>query len=290
MDRLLANESKGADTATGSPIAWSSGMSADALGNLAHELRTPIQVILGMLDILQDEYVEQMDDQVRSLIERMNVNALELGQTLDNLMSFAIAQAGNPALVDEDLSIESILADIGPTLDGANRAKGLKLILDFKDAPPLIRGPRRAIVSTVTNLALNAIKFTPAGSVTIGLRQTQLPEGVPAIAIEVSDTGPGMSQADLDEAMRPFVQLSTTSARRYRGIGLGLAIVSQNLAALKGRLDLSATPGGGATFTVRFPERAMATQRRPRRTVGASRVPSLPHQPTPQPTRGAVVR
>ncbi len=265
-------------------------MSADALGNLAHELRTPIQVILGLLDILQDEYVEQMDDQERTIIERMNVNALELGQTLDNLMTFAIAQAGNPSLVDEDLSMESILADIGPTLDAANRAKGLKLIFDFKDAPAVIRGPRRAIVSTITNLALNAIKFTPSGSVTIALRQTQLPEGVPGIAIEVSDTGPGMTPTQLDEAMHPFVQLSTTSARSHRGIGLGLAIVSENVAALKGRLDLCATPGGGATFIVRFPERALATQTRPRRAIGASRVASLPHQPATQPTRGAVVR
>ena len=171
VDRLLAKEAKGAAT-IGSPVAWSTSMSADALGNLAHELRTPIQVILGLLDILQDEYVEQMDDQERTIIERMNVNALELGQTLDNLMTFAIAQAGKPLLVDEDLSVESILADIGPTLDAANRAKGLKLIFDFKDAPPVMRGPRRVIVSTITNLALNALKFTPAGSVIIALRET----------------------------------------------------------------------------------------------------------------------
>ncbi len=265
-------------------------MGADALANLAHELRTPIQVILGMLDILQDEYVDRMGDYARTIIERMNVNALELGQTLDNLMSFAIAQTGHRALVDEDLSIESILADIGPTLDAANRAKGLKLCFDFKDAPTVIRGPRRAIVSTIINLALNAIKFTPAGSVTIGIRPTQLAEGVAGIAIEVSDTGPGMTQAELDEAMRPFVQLSTASARRYRGIGLGLAIVSQNVAALKGRLDLSATRGGGATFTVRFPERGLAPQPRPRRSFGTTRIPPVPHQQGPQPRRGAIVR
>ncbi|HVN88271.1 MAG TPA: ATP-binding protein [Candidatus Binataceae bacterium] len=95
--------------------------------------------------------------------------------------------------------------------------------------------------------------------------------------MEVSDTGPGMTAAQLDEAMHPFVQLSTTSARRHRGIGLGLAIVSQNVASLKGRLDLRATPGGGATFTVRFPERALAAQPRPRRAIGVPRVPSVPH-------------
>ena len=273
-----------------SPIAWSTGMSADALGNLAHELRTPIQVMLGLLDILDDEYAEQMGEQPRKLLQRMNANALELGQTLDNLMTFALVQAGRPAVFDEDLTIASILADIGPTLDAANRSKGLKLCFDFKDAPVALRGPRRAIVSTLTNLALNAIKFTPAGTVTVRIRQTRAGEGAPAIVIEVSDTGPGLKPEVLEEASRPFAQLSAASARRFRGIGLGLTIVSQNVAALNGHLDLSSTPGGGATFTVRFPVRGSATAPRTRRNYASPVLPSPAQRPHRQPSVGGVSR
>jgi signal transduction histidine kinase len=150
VDRLLVAEAGPADrpdhplakpTAEASATAWSKGMTANALGNLAHELRTPIQVMLGLLDILQDEYADQIGEKPRALLERMNVNAFDLGQTLDNLMTFVLAKEGKPSTVDEDLSLESLLADIGPTLDAANRAKGLKLCFDFKQAPAVIRAP-----------------------------------------------------------------------------------------------------------------------------------------------------
>jgi signal transduction histidine kinase len=220
-------------------------MSADALGNLAHELRTPIQVMLGLLDILQDEYADQIGEKPRALLECMNVNAFELGQTLDNLMTFVLAKEGNPNCVDEDLSIESLLADIGPTLDEANRGKGLKLCFDFNQAPTVIRTPRRIITSTIVNLALNAVKFTEAGTVTIKIREGRQSEGGPAIEIQVSDTGPGLSPALLDQVSQPFAQLSDASVRRYRGIGLGLAIVRQKSRCSKADSICAPRPGVG---------------------------------------------
>ncbi len=297
MDRSLVSERNQADphdrpppetTANPAALAWSKGMSADALGNLAHELRTPIQVMLGLLDILQDEYADQIGEKPRALLERMNVNAFELGQTLDNLMTFVLAKEGKPSTVDEDLSLESLLADIGPTLDAANRGKGLKLCFDFKQAPAVIRAPRRLITSTVVNLALNAVKFTETGTVTIKIRQARQSEARSAIEIQVSDTGPGLSPALLDQVSRPFAQLSETSVRRHRGIGLGLAIVRQNVAMLDGGLDLHSTPGRGATFTVRFPMRSAVANSavRPRSTFNPGRVPAPVTPPGRQPTRG----
>jgi len=263
-------------------------MTANALGNLAHELRTPIQVMLGLLDILQDEYADQIGEKPRALLERMNVNAFDLGQTLDNLMTFVLAKEGKPSTVDEDLSLESLLADIGPTLDAANRAKGLKLCFDFKQAPAVIRAPRRLITSTVVNLALNAVKFTDAGTVTIKIRQVGQGAGGSAIEIQVSDTGPGLSPALLDQVSQPFAQLSETSVRRHRGIGLGLAIVRQNVAMLQGGLDLHSTPGCGAIFTVRFPVRAAPANSavRSRRAFDPVRVPAPLQEPGRLPTRG----
>jgi signal transduction histidine kinase len=263
-------------------------LNADALGNLAHELRTPIQVMLGLLDILQDEYADQIGEKPRALLERMNANAFDLGQTLDNLMTFVLAKGGNPATVDEDLSIESLLADIGPTLNAANRGKGLKLCFDFKHAPVVIRGPRRVITSTIVNLALNAVKFTETGSVTISIRQAQRNEGSPVIEIQVSDTGPGLSPALLEQVSQPFAQLSEASVRRHRGIGLGLAIVRQNVAMLQGGLDLRSTPGRGATFTVRFPLRGglVNSAVHSRRSYDPIRVRAPVPRSKPQPTRG----
>jgi K+-sensing histidine kinase KdpD len=73
-----------------SAASWSKGLGADTLGNLAHELRTPIQVMTGLIEILREEYLEQLGDQPRVIVERMNVNICDLAQTLDNLMAYAL--------------------------------------------------------------------------------------------------------------------------------------------------------------------------------------------------------
>ena len=108
--------------------------------------------------------------------------------------------------------------------------------------------------SILLNLALNAIKFTPSGTVTIALRSALGRGRQETLEIEVTDTGPGMSPALLDQAAKPFTQLSKASARRYRGLGLGLAVVQRNLKALGGTLELHPAPGHGARFIVRIPQ------------------------------------
>ena len=73
---------------------WTEGMRMEALANLAHELRTPLQVLLGYLDILRDEWVEKFDPEPRAMIERMNSNTHDLAQTVDNIMEFVMSEAG----------------------------------------------------------------------------------------------------------------------------------------------------------------------------------------------------
>jgi signal transduction histidine kinase len=76
-----------------------------ALGNLAHELRTPVQVLLGNLEILLDEYADEIGQGPSSMLKRMSASAFELKQTLDNLISFVLAKAGGENDLDEDLTI-----------------------------------------------------------------------------------------------------------------------------------------------------------------------------------------
>jgi signal transduction histidine kinase len=252
--------STNADFASAQPkspaSAWSCGLRLEALGNLAHELRTPLQVLIGYLDILRDEFGPAMEEQPRDIIERMNTNVYDLAQTIENLMEFVLSEARAESQIEEEVAVRSLVADVAPALEAANLRKKLKLVFDLDDAPKTIRAPRGALRAIVLNLALNAIKFTETGAVTVALRRTHTAEGAGAVEIAVSDTGPGMTPEMLDEAARPFAQLSNTAARRYRGLGLGLALVRRKAAALGGNLELRSTPGQGAQFTVRFPARA----------------------------------
>ncbi len=252
-------------TAPSEPIAqpsansWRQGLRLEAVANLAHELRTPVQVLLGYVDILRDDYGDQFSTEPRALLDRMNANAHDLAQTIDNLMHFVLSEVKAEVMTDEDVTPGSLIAEITPVLEAANQNKNLKLEFDFANAPVLFCVPRRPLKSILLNLAVNAIKFTDSGSVTVALRPVNSDAVGNAIELEVSDTGPGLSTATFDQAVEPFAQLSNSSARRFRGLGLGLAVVQRSVEALGGKLELRPVAGGGSNFLVTVPVRTHET-------------------------------
>jgi len=239
----------------GTDSAWNSGVRLEVVANLAHELRTPIQVVMGYLEILRDEYGAEMGAEPSQLLDRMNANIHDLARTIDNMMEFVLADANAEAMVTEELTPASLLADVTPAIEAANQSKRLQLHYDLKQAPDVIKAPRRALRSILLNLALNAIKFTPSGMVTIAIRGKRERGHGEMLEIEVIDSGPGMNPALLEQASKPFAQLSKASVRRFRGLGLGLAVVQRNLKALGGTLELRTAPiGHGSAFTIRIPQ------------------------------------
>lgn len=231
---------------------WAEGMRLEALTNLAHELRTPLQVLLGYLDILRDEWADKFDPEPRAMLERMNSNLHDLAQTVDNVMEFVMSEAGATGRVEEDVSIGSLVNDLAPAIEAAKGGKELTLKIDLEHAPQTIHTSRRPLRSILSNLLLNAIKFTERGSVT--LRISSHARGAEhGVVIEVADTGLGMTPALIKQAAEPFAQLSQSSARKYRGLGLGLAVVHRNVSALGAKLEVSSTPGQGSRFVVRIP-------------------------------------
>jgi signal transduction histidine kinase len=242
-----ANESK-------SPLRqWAESMRLEVMSNLAHELRTPLQVLLGYLDILRDEWAEKFDPEPRAMLERMNSNLHDLSQTVDNIMEFVMSEAGATGRVEEDVSISSLVNDLEPAIDAARGNKELTLKIDLERVPRTIRTSRRPLRSILSNLVLNAIKFTERGSVTVRISSARVRGAESGLVLEVTDTGLGMSAALIKQAAEPFAQLSQSSARKYRGLGLGLAVVHRNVSALGAKLEVSSTPGRGSRFVVRIP-------------------------------------
>ena len=229
-------------------------MRLEVLSNLAHELRTPLQVLLGYLEILRDEWAEKFDPEPRAMLERMNGNLHDLSQTVDNIMEFVMLEAGATGRVEEDVSISHLMSDLEPAIDAARSNKGLTVNIDLEHAPQTIHTSRRRIRSILSNLVLNAIKFTERGSVTVRISSGRARGAEAAVVLEIADTGLGMSAALIKQAAEPFAQLSQSSARKYRGLGLGLAVVHRNVSALGARLEVNSTPGRGSRFVVRIPQ------------------------------------
>jgi signal transduction histidine kinase len=277
--------------ASANPLSWHQGIRLEAVANLAHELRTPVQVLLGYIDILREDYGEQFSSEPRALLDRMNANVHDLAQTIDNLMHFVLSEVNAEAMVDEDITPGSLIAEITPVLEAFNQHKHLKLEFDFAETPDLFRIARRALKSILLNLAINAIKFTDSGSVTIAIHSLRDRLLGSAIQIEVSDTGPGLDPTMLDHATEPFAQLSNSSARRYRGLGLGLAVVQRGVKALGGKLELRSHDGTGSTFLVTIPVRLPGDAARMARAAMNRRRPSIiPGAPSTDPRKPTGLR
>jgi len=141
-------------------VEWDQGLHLEALANLAHELRSPVQAILGYLDILRDELSEAGDDRYKQIIERLNANAHGLAQTVENVMDFSVADAMAEAIDEEEIRLHDLIEELAPALEAANDSKGLEIRFDLDAAPDVFRARRRPIKAILLNLAVNAIKFT----------------------------------------------------------------------------------------------------------------------------------
>jgi signal transduction histidine kinase len=236
-------------------LGWANDAHLESFANLAHELRTPVQVLFGYLDILRGERpavgtADGSSHSARKIIDRMNANVHELAQTVENVLDYALAFSDMRASIEEAIDIPEFFAEVEEVLGASmcNPALTLRINLDESVKKVVIR--RRALRSIVLNLANNAIKFTAAGKVTITVGPGRLP---PALCIEVQDTGQGISSELMSAAFEPLVQLSNSSGRRYRGLGLGLALVDRNVKSLGGRLQVESEPGVGSCFRVTLP-------------------------------------
>jgi signal transduction histidine kinase len=276
---------------------WAEGMRLEVLGNLAHELRTPLQVLIGYLDILRDEWAEKFDPEPRTMLERMNSNLHDLSQTVDNIMEFVMWEAGASGRVEEDVSISNLVGDLAPAIEAAREGKDLALKIDIEHAPQTIHTSRRPLRSILSNLVLNAIKFTERGSVTVRIASSRARGAEPGLVLEIADTGLGMSPELIRQAAVPFAQLSRSSARKYRGLGLGLAVVHRHVSALGAKLEVSSTPGRGSRFVVRIPPTHLvaeqSAEKTDKRIFGRTRksrptpAPSAIEPPSPSPRKTA---
>jgi signal transduction histidine kinase len=225
------------------------------MSNLCHELRTPMQVLGGYLDILTEDYGAQLAGEPLRILERLRLNASELTQTVENLLEYAAALTGTLAAVAEPVAVADLVAELEPVFAAAAQRRKISLRWVIEANLSCIGSDRRLLKSIISNLVSNAIKFTEHGGVTVRIRQLRV-ESRCLVEIEVADTGIGIDEQRLDDAFRPFVQLSDANTRCHRGLGLGLALVKRDVAILGGSIEVRSKPASGACFKVRLPHSA----------------------------------
>lgn len=222
------------------------------LANTSHELRTPMNGIMGMIDLLNS--TELTPDQ-REYAEAVSQCANDLLTIINDLLDLSQIEAGRLSLAGEPFELCESLRAVVKMLRLRASAKELSLSYEIDpQLPPHICGDRVRFRQILTNLIANAIKFTPSGGVHI--RLNRIP-GEARLCCKVIDSGIGVEEAVRERIFEAFFQADGTTRRRYGGTGLGLTISKQLVEIMGGRIGTyNNDPGPGATFWFELPLRA----------------------------------
>ena len=234
------------------------------VSHLSHEMRTPLQSLVGATDILRANHLVKTQREQLAAIQSQGVKSVL--EMLNAVLDFAKIEAGRMTLSEATVDLRSLVGEINEQFAVQAFSKGLELTSSYAPEVPItVFGDATRIRQVVANLVSNAVKFTSAGGVHthISAEATAASAGrsVRRISVEVSDTGVGLAPASLATLFKPFHQAEETAASRHGGTGLGLSI-SKSLAELMGgRIEVASAPGVGTTFTFSLPLRAAEAPR-----------------------------
>ncbi len=211
------------------------------LANMSHELRTPLNSVIGFANILMKKVGPELPARETDYLKRILSNGEHLLSLIDDILDLSKIDAQRMDILREPLQLDELVGEVVRTLDVEARERGLELRGEVPGAlRPLVADPRR-VRQVLLNLASNAVKFTPSGSVTIHVVAEDGSDR--PSRIEVVDTGIGIPATRLKEIFSPFHQVDSSSTRSFGGTGLGLAI-SRSLCELMGfRLNATSQEG-----------------------------------------------
>jgi signal transduction histidine kinase len=229
---------------------------SDFLAVMSHEIRTPMNAINGFsrllartgLDSKQREYIDIILESGRSLMT-----------LIDEILNISRVESGKVVIQRELFDLETVIVNEVRMVSGSIENKNLTITLEYPTH--LTReflGDADLIGQIIRNLLGNAVKFTDDGFVIVSVNVSgMLPgrgnSGLYTVSICVKDTGIGIPEDKHDVIFDPFVQVDSSSTRRYGGAGLGLSIVKRYVALMDGLISVNSTPGRGTTFTVILP-------------------------------------
>lgn len=221
------------------------------LANISHEVRTPLNGIIGMSHLLhmtaltdeQQEYLRNLDDSSQSLLAIIN-----------DLLDLTRMESGNFGLEQVDFQAEQLVHDVLRIHQPMAQRKGIQLQLEFSpDLPATLRGVPQRLKQILHNLLGNAVKFTDEGRVTLSVTPVAIPGQHLQVRFSVHDTGIGMAPETITRIFAPFAQADETISRRYGGTGLGLTICRRLTELMGGSIEVESTPGEGSCFTLTVP-------------------------------------
>jgi len=219
------------------------------LANTSHELRTPINGIMGMLELALNT---DLPPALRADLTDAHRSSQSLLRVLNDILDYAKLESGTFGLHTEAFQLERTLAEVTGLMQPPALQKGLSLKLEgASDLPRFVVADRDRLRQIVLNLVHNAIKFTEKGAVTVSVEWKD-----ECLWLEVADTGCGIEPEQLERMFEPFVQEDDSLARSHGGTGLGLTISRELAQRMGGELTATSVVGEGSRFLLKLPMQA----------------------------------
>lgn len=243
-------------------------MKAQFAATVSHEVRTPLNGVVGMLDMLKEMRLTRSQRECVDVAWNSSQSLIEL---INDILDFSKMEAGKVEVEEIEFDLNKLVAEVLELLSKSAQQKGLELAYLIADDIPLrIKSDPLRLRQILINLIGNAVKFTEHGEIAVRVvlsqyqHQNEVPEHADhspmmTLRFEVSDTGIGMSADAVANVFESFAQADRSTTRKYGGTGLGLAICKQLVALLHGEIGVSSIPGQGSNFYFSMQCRASST-------------------------------
>jgi two-component system phosphate regulon sensor histidine kinase PhoR len=223
-------------------------MRRDFVANVSHELKTPLTVVGGFLETIDDMLEDLPPDELRRYLRLAADQATRMQRLVEDLLELSTLETSAAAPTDEIVDMTSLLNQL--LEEGRAFSAGRHDVELEKDGPMALRGSRRELHSAFLNLVTNAIRYTPEGGRVTLLWNVATGGGA---RFTVSDTGIGIAAEHIPRLTERFYRVDRGRSRESGGTGLGLAIVKHALNRHQAQLDIQSEPGRGSRFSVAFP-------------------------------------
>ena len=224
-------------------------LKSEFLASMSHELRTPMNAIIGYASLLLDKTYGEISDKQGQALQRIETNAENLLQLINNILDLSKLAAGRMPVLIENCDVKEILDEVLGTMDCLAQERKLSLTAEISETI-LLRTDKIKVKQVLINLIGNAIKFTPQGSIRV---RAELLDNRSRLRLSVRDTGIGIQGKDIPLLFEEFKQLDVSSVQEYGGTGLGLSITKKIVKLLGGTIDVQSVLGQGSTFILTLP-------------------------------------
>jgi PAS domain S-box-containing protein len=226
-------------------------MKSEFVANMSHEVRTPLNGVIGMTELLLDT---ELTDEQREYSELAHTSGETLLSLVNDILDFSKIEAGKLELETTDFDLREVVDSACKLVERRALDEGITLGADVQPGvPELVRGDPTRLRQVLVNLVANAVKFTAEGSVTVRAYCADGARKSAEIRFEVTDSGIGIEREKIALLFEPFSQADSSTTRRYGGTGLGLSISTQLVEMMDGEIGAESSPGEGSTFWFSVP-------------------------------------